>query len=429
MNSVLIALAALLVLSSPSGRPPTGPLQRDEPRVHDVRFQVTLRGDLDLEGAPIVMPLVFQGTYNRIAPNSVQGRLWLGGRPDNSLPQRFRIEGGTSVEEGFPHRTHTAILPVPRFRGERLRWDVACRVQSWSSRIDDRWAGRMTWPRPLPRELVEGVRPERPWPRDWPEEAREALMPQPYIESNDPIFAQAVRDVMGERLPLTAPYYAAKELVRYCVEKINVGRGATYHHDPRVPDVRDPWQTPGSGVGGGKWIVGMQVMGAGAAVRHFNSGGAPADPGRPGEPPSPHDLVCICVATLRAAGIPARPVIGVQESKWGRNSENSEAAEIVSWAEFYLPGAGWVPFDPMAMRGKALVNRRVEDPWPEFGSLDHLNRRIPLAYHFVPPGASVAPDIPALWGWGNASRNSIGWLDQYIYVSIISRGRGIEDPR
>jgi hypothetical protein len=397
--------------------------------VHDVRFQVTLRGNLDLESAPIVLPLIFQGSYNRIAPDTVQGRLWLGGRPDNSLPPRFRVEGGTSVEEGFPHGTHKAILPVPQFRGERLRWDVACRVQSWSSRIDDRWAGRMTWPRPLPRELVEGERPDQPWPRDWPEEVREALTPQPFIESNDPIFAQAVRDVMGDRLPLTPPYHAAKELVRYCVQKINVGRGATYYHDPRMPDAGNPWQIPGSGSGTGKTIVGMQVMGASLAARHFSSGGAMPEPGRPGEPPSPHDLVCVAVATLRAAGIPARPVIGVQEGRWGSNSQNSDAAEIVSWAEFYLPGAGWVPFDPVAMRGKALVNRRVEDPWPEFGTLDHLNRRIPLAYHFVPPGARVAPDIPALWGWDDSSRLSFSWVNQNIYVSIISRGRGVEDSR
>ncbi|MDY7110348.1 MAG: transglutaminase-like domain-containing protein [Planctomycetota bacterium] len=418
MSSLLPALTGLLLLA-----PPSGPLQRVEPRVHDVRYEVTLHGDLDVRDTPILMPLLLSGAFNRVEAGSVRGRLWLGGRPDNALPQRFRVRGGSSAEEGFPFGTHTAVLPVAEFRGERVRWDVACRVQSWSSRIDDRWAGRLTWPRPLPRELVEGEGRERPWPRDWPEEAREALRPQPFIESDDPIFAQAVREVMGDRLPLTPPYFAAKELVRYCVEKINVGRGATYHHDPRVPDARDPWQVAGSGVGGGKVIVGMQVMGASRTVRHFNSGGPMPGPDRPGEPPSPHDLVCVCVATLRAAGIPARPVIGVQESRWGRNAENSDAAEIVSWAEFYLPGAGWVPFDPMAMRGKALINRRVHDPWPEFGSLDDLNRRIPLAYHFVPPGARIAPDIPALWGWGAGGRTRMTWADQYIYISIISRGR------
>jgi hypothetical protein len=424
MNSLLLALGGLLALS-----PPSGPLQRCEPRVHDVRYQVTMRGEFDLAQTRIIMPLVFRGAFSRTAADSVQGRLWLAGRQDRSLPQRFRVEGGASGEESLPYGTHTAVLPIPEYHGGQLRWDVACRVQSWSSRIDDQWAGRMTWPRPLPRELLRGVRSEQPWPRDWPEEAREALAPQPFIESDDPIFAQAVREVMGDRLPLTPPYYAAKELVRYCVENIEVGRGATYYHDPRVPHARSPWQIPGSGVGGGKVIVGMQVMGASRAARHFNSGGPMPGPDRPGEPPSPHDLVCVCVATLRAAGIPARPVIGVQESKWGRNSENSEAAEILSWAEFYLPGAGWVPFDPVAMRGNSLVNRLVQDPWPEFGSLDDLNRRIPLAYHFVPPGARVVPDIPALWGWADAGRASIAWADQFIYISIISRGRGVEDPR
>jgi hypothetical protein len=424
MNSMLLAFAGVLLAS-----PPSGPLQRLEPRVHDVRYEVTLHGALDVNEAPIIMPLMFQGAFSRVDANSVRGRLWRGGRPDDSLPRRFRVEGGDSVEEGFPYGTHVAILPVGEFHGGRLRWDVACRVQSWSSRIDDQWAGRLTWPRPLPRERVEGQWPEQPWPRDWPDEAREALQPQRFIESDDPIFAQAVGEVMGDRLPLTPPYFAVKELVRYCVEKINIGRGATYYHDPRVPRERDRWLVPGSGAGTGKVIFGMQVMGASLAARHFNSGGSMPDPGHPGEPPSPHDLVCVCVATLRAAGIPARPVIGVQESRWGRNSENSDAAEIVSWAEFYLPGAGWVPFDPMAMRGKALVNRRVQDPWPEFGSLDDLNRRIPLAYHFVPPGAQVAPDIPALWGWGEGGRTTMNWADQYIYISIISRGRGVVDSR
>jgi transglutaminase-like putative cysteine protease len=49
------------------------------------------------------------------------------------------------------------------------------------------------------------------------------------------------------------------------------------------------------------------------------------------------DYSCLFAALCRASGIPARPIIG--------RLANSNADDWHVWAEFYLPGYGWVPVD------------------------------------------------------------------------------------
>lgn len=50
------------------------------------------------------------------------------------------------------------------------------------------------------------------------------------------------------------------------------------------------------------------------------------------------DYSCLFVALCRASGIPARPVVG----RWATSKKNDWHV----WAEFYLPGYGWIPVDP-----------------------------------------------------------------------------------
>ncbi|MBU0595482.1 transglutaminase-like domain-containing protein [Candidatus Bipolaricaulota bacterium] len=49
------------------------------------------------------------------------------------------------------------------------------------------------------------------------------------------------------------------------------------------------------------------------------------------------EFSCLMTALCRAAGIPARMIEGVT---------NEAGDEVHSWMEAYLPGHGWVPFDP-----------------------------------------------------------------------------------
>jgi hypothetical protein len=374
MRRRLIPLALMLatLAAPPSGRPPVGPLERFEPRAYDVSFQVTLgttvhqdalsRVTLHLENTPIVFPLIYQSTFCRIGPDSITAHLWPGELEDLTLPQRRRIDGG------LPYGGHLVVIPVTSFHGQSLRWKVAFTTTVWSSRVDDRAAAGVAWP------------------REWPAEAADGLKPQMYIESDAPVFTETVERASGGRLRLVPPYLAAKDLVRYAISNVQVSGNGTLR----------------LGMG---FIHGMSMQGALATAASGRG--------------SPHDLVCVCVALLRAAGIPARPVIGIEKNEKG-------VSDFVSWAEFYLPEAGWVPFDPMELRGQSLHVRDVREPWKGMGTLKDLNRRVPLAFHFIPPVAVQAPQAPAVWGWDPRPAGAPD-AEQYIDLGMASRGR-VPDP-
>ena len=349
MNLALLPLLLITLFSPPSGRPPTGPLGRYEPRIYDIRFEVTVSTAslpdayqkgyqigqaMHLVDTPIVMPVIFSGTFSKVDPDSLAARIWYSNREDLGLNQRSR------VDEGYPFHTHLAVMPIPEFRGKSLRWQLGFRTKVWSSRVDDTRAAQI------------------PWPREWPKEVQDGLQPQLYIESDNPGFAQAVENVSKGSLRLVPPYLAAKDLVRYCINTIQVSGDGL--------DKRDLGM-----------LHGMEVVGAAQTAADQRGG--------------PHDLVCICVAMLRAANIPARPVIGIYRNKRDR-------VTFVSWAEFFLPECGWIPFDPVELRGKGIRNKDVRLPWKDFGTMDDLNRRIPLSYHFIPAASVQSPQAPAVWG-------------------------------
>ncbi|WP_337833270.1 transglutaminase family protein [Geoanaerobacter pelophilus] len=71
------------------------------------------------------------------------------------------------------------------------------------------------------------------------------------------------------------------------------------------------------------------------------------------------DIHSLFVALARAAGVPAREVFGIRMGKKARE-------EITTWqhcwAEFYLPGYGWVPVDAADVRKAMLTeNLKLED--------------------------------------------------------------------
>ncbi len=72
------------------------------------------------------------------------------------------------------------------------------------------------------------------------------------------------------------------------------------------------------------------------------------------------DIHSVFVALCRAAGVPAREIFGVRIGK-------KEVQDISNWqhcwAEFYLPGYGWVPVDPADVRKMMLKgNLKADDP-------------------------------------------------------------------
>lgn len=375
------ALALLVLAAPPSGRPPLHPLERYDPKGYELTFEVNLlrtsiaydtadrHQPLNLVDTPIVMPVIFQGTYSAVTVDSLVPGLWLDGRPDSGAAARFRID------DGFPFQTRLAVIPIASFDGKTLRWSLTYQVQTWSSRLVD-----------------ENAAAAATWPREWPEEVRDGLQPQRFIESDDPLFAQELDKLSNGRLRLVPPFLAAKDIIRHCVGSIRVTGDGTSRGIANV-------------------LQGLELRGARAtAIDGLGT---------------PHDLVCVCIAMLRAAGVPARPVIGVIE----RHHEDPRrlGATFVSWGEFYLPDAGWVPFDPVEMRGE-IRSLDVRRPWPELGTMKDLNLRIPLAYHFVPPAAVESPRFAAVWGWDPRPRVDPG-LEQQIRLRVTSKPMIANDPR
>ena len=68
------------------------------------------------------------------------------------------------------------------------------------------------------------------------------------------------------------------------------------------------------------------------------------------------DIHSLFVALCRAAGVPAREVFGV---RLGKKDVQDVTTWQHCWAEFYLPGYGWVPVDPADVR-KAMLKKHLE---------------------------------------------------------------------
>jgi len=72
------------------------------------------------------------------------------------------------------------------------------------------------------------------------------------------------------------------------------------------------------------------------------------------------DISSVFIALARAAGVPAREVFGL---RLGKKSQQDVTTWQHCWAEFFLPGYGWVSVDPADVRKKMLVEKLdLKDP-------------------------------------------------------------------
>lgn len=66
------------------------------------------------------------------------------------------------------------------------------------------------------------------------------------------------------------------------------------------------------------------------------------------------DISSVYVALARNVGVPAREVFGL---RLGKEAEQDITGGYHCWAEFYLPGTGWVAVDPADVRKKMLLDK------------------------------------------------------------------------
>jgi hypothetical protein len=144
------------------------------------------------------------------------------------------------------------------------------------------------------------------------------------------------------------------------------------------------------------------------------------------------DISCVVAAVYRAAGLPARIVIGYDiNDKKGLNknflTKKTGTNTFRSWVEFCLLDEKkktevWVPVDVTRQRKNSNKVLNTPKSWRYFGEHDELDGILPIAFQFHPPAAGVlSHGSPCFWGWFTTPRAQVA--NQYL------RFNGITTPR
>ena len=349
----VIAGISLLAMSEgqrvPYDLPPALPLQRTNPRLYDLTVQVTIPWNQPVPpiggaGTPILWPLLPRTTWSVMDLGSLTARL-----SNGPYVERDNNAWNLAVPSEIPNQWNLSI-PIPENLAGPLEFQVRFRTKTFSSILDEQVASRI------------------PWTEEWPEDVAVFLRPSDFIQSDSPRFKRAIADVLGENSRAYSVHTTAKLLIRHVLMNIT--------SDGQYSEI------------GGYTVRGLHVRGALAA----------ASTGRG----SASDLVCACVAILRAAGIPARPVIGMTIADTVGTTDTKP--QYIVWAEYALPNTGWIPFNPKRMQG-TINGVALQDHWQGLGTMPWLNRRVPIAHSFVAGGLSKAYDAIGPWGWVPIYRN------------------------
>lgn len=264
--------------------------------------------------------------------------------------------------------------------GREVELKLEIPMTCWETIFDEKTAAKAVWP-------AGGA---------WPRMAQATFAPQAKIdvdEQGQPSNSQALKDLVsawtqGKDPKSVSPLLLAKTFAGKVVEQFQPsGNGEDYDKQ-------------GS-------FIGLLLQGPAETIRRGTG--------------SPHDIVSVLVGAYRAAGLPARLVIGYDETdNKGDNStpftKRRGGVQLRSWAEFCLYDETnqtevWVPVDPIRMRRRSSKIPSFDQPWKYFGSHDELDSVMPFAFHFIPPTTVISYGY-AFWGWFTTPSSQIGdhWL-------------------
>ena len=126
------------------------------------------------------------------------------------------------------------------------------------------------------------------------------------------------------------------------------------------------------------------------------------------------DISSVFVSIARAAGVPAREVFGL---RLGKKDEEDMTGGHHCWAEFYVPGYGWVPADAADVR-KAMLVEKLDLKGAQdkidyyFGGVDQY--RIALARggrgYYLNPRQNDGPLNYFMYPYAEVNGKSLEWL-------------------
>ncbi len=304
----------------------------------------------NLASAALVFPALRRTASSQIAWSAPNQEILAGKLSWNEKPTDARL----AVQDGYAAGARLARFEIRDVQGVKASLALDWQVDCFDTLFDEDLAATI------------------PWPNGWPPVAQSALAPQLFIEHESPEIRELVKKWTDGADPKTikpvelAKFLAARVMDLY----VPIGTGL----------IANP---SGS-------LMGFDLRGARAM----------ASDGRG----SPHDLVCLLVAVYRAAGLPARVVIGIDTGRNTREGLTRNAtSSLRSWAEFCLVDPFdkkeiWIPIDIARLRRNNTKAPDLDRPWKYLGTHDELSEVVPVAFQFHPP-TTVQARAPMFWGW------------------------------
>lgn len=133
---------------------------------------------------------------------------------------------------------------------------------------------------------------------------------------------------------------------------------------------------------------------------------------------SSNDMAALLTSIYRAAGIPARTIIGIDNEETGED-------RIKSWTEFAIYDTEldltvWVPVDIDQLRRRGIRAMQYNtQTWKYFGTNHDLNNIAPIAMYFQPPETFRTAKQPGLFGID--SEQPIPYFGEQIVAFSINR--------
>lgn len=278
--------------------------------------------------------------------------------------------------------------------GRSVDLDVELPVNTWEVKFDEALAAKAVWPKS----------------GRWPREAQTALGPQRGIDVASPLLQQALNKWCDGKPPQSIP---PVQLAKFLASK-----------------VIETLQPSGDGLVSSKTglLQGFYLRGAELTLQEGRG--------------SDHDIAGVLCALYRAAGLPARIVIGydVSESKGDAlGLKRKRGGDIRSWVEFCVidetvkgtdggPARLWIPVDVVAQRKSSSRPPPLGQPWKFFGNNEDAESVIPIAFHFHPDilAGVVAHGSACFWGWITMPERQIG--EQMVRFSTITASKTAPRP-